>query len=101
MDLDVTRSSWTVPQPLRNDDPLPSLETHASSVAAPNTLSSTAPLTNIGNVIRLPLDITNTNAWNIQRINLMFLKTTLIMMIIYLLMQITTYLVNAESPIHR
>ena len=34
-DLDITRSSWTAPQPLRNGDPLPSLETHASSVAAP------------------------------------------------------------------
>ena len=64
-------------------------------------LSSIAPLTSVGNVIGLPLDITNTNARNIQRINLMFSKTGLIMMITYLLMQITTYLVNAESPIHR
>ena len=101
MDLDVIRSSWIVPQLLPDDDPPLSLETHVSSAEAPNTLSSTAPLTNVGNVIGLPLDITNTNAQNIQRTSLMFSKTTSIMTITYLLMQITTYLVNAESPIHQ
>ena len=100
MDLDITRSLWTVPQPLQNDDPLPSLKTHASNVTAPNTLLSTAPLTNAGDVIGLPLDITNTNAQNIQRISLMFSKTASIMTITYLLTQITTYPANAESPIH-
>ena len=47
-------------------------------------------------IIGLPLDITKANAWNIQEISLMFLKTMSIMMITYLLMQITTYPVNAE-----
>ena len=47
MDLNVTLSSWIVPQPLQNDDPLPFLRTCALSVTAPNMLSSTAPLTNV------------------------------------------------------
>ena len=64
-------------------------------------LSFIAPLTSVGNVIGLPLDITNTNAQNIQKISLMFSKTVSIIMITYLLTQITTYLVNAESPIHQ
>ena len=97
MDLDATQSSWIVPRHLPNDDPLPSLKTHASSATAPNTLSSTAPLTNVGNVIGLPLDIINTSAQNTQRTSLMFSKTVLIMTITYLLMQIITYPENAES----
>ena len=63
-------------------------------------LSFIAPPTNVGDVIRLPLDITKANARNIQEISLMFSKTMSITMITYLLMQITTYPVNAESPIH-
>ena len=86
-----------IPQLLLDDDPLPSLETHASSAEVPNTLSSTAPLTNVGNAIGKPQDITNTNARNIRRTSLMFLKTVLITTITYLLTQIITYPENAES----
>ena len=64
-------------------------------------LSFIALLTNVGNAIGLPLDITKADAWNIQEICLMFSKTMSITMIIYLLTQITTYPVNAESPINR
>ena len=97
MDLDVTRSSWIVPRLLLNDDPPLSLETHASSAEVPNTLSSTAPPTNVGDAIRKPQDITNTNAQNIRRTSLMFSKTVLTTTITYLLTQIITYPENAES----
>ena len=97
MGLDTIQSSWIAPRPLPNGDPLLSLETHASSAEVPNTLSSIAPLTNVGDVIGLPLDITNTNARNIPRTSLMFSKTVLTTTITYLLMQIITYPENAES----
>ena len=63
-------------------------------------LSFIVPLTNFGDVIRLPLDITNTNARNIQKISLMFSKIASITMTTYLLMQITIYPGSAESFIH-
>ena len=97
MDHDIIRSSWTVPQLLLSDNLLPSLETHASSAEVPNTLSSTAPLTNVGHAIGKPQDITSTNARNIRRTSLMFSKTVLTTTITYLLMQIITYPENAES----
>ena len=59
-------------------------------------LSFIAPLINVSDVIRLPLDITKIDAWNILRTSLMSLKTMMTMMITYLLMQITIYLENAD-----
>ena len=97
MDHNVIRSSWTVPQLLLDDDPLPSLETHASNAKVPNTLSFIAPLTNVGDAIGKPQDITNANARNIRRTSLMFSKTVLITTITYLLTQTITYQENAES----
>ena len=97
MGLNKTRSLWTAPQLLQNNVSLPSPETHASNVTALTMLSFIALLTNVGVVIGLPLDITKADAQNIQGISLMFSKIMLITMITYLLMQITTYQVNAES----
>ena len=61
-------------------------------------LSSTAPLTNVGDVIGLPQNTTKIDAWNILRTSLMSSKIVMTTMITYLLMQIITNLANAESP---
>ena len=71
----------------------------ALNIEVLNMVLFIAPLTNVGNAIRLPQDIANINVWNTPEISLMFLKTGMTTMITYLLMQIITNLVNAESPI--
>ena len=99
MDLDRIQSLWTAPQSLQNIRQHHIPKTHALNVEVLNMVLFIAPLTNVGNAIRLPQDIANINVWNTPEISLMFLKTGITTMITYLLMQIIANLVNAESPI--
>ena len=64
VDLDETWLLWTAPQPLLNDSQCLFPKTHASSARVLNMLSSTALLTNVGDVIGLPQDTTKIDAWN-------------------------------------
>ena len=97
MDLNETQLLWTAPQPLLNDSQCHFPETHALSAEAPNMLSSTVPLTSVGDVIGPPLDTTKIDAWNIPRTSLMSSRILMTTMITYLLMQIIICLVNAKS----
>ena len=97
-DFNETQLQWIAPQPLPNDSQCYFPKTHALSAKAPNTLSSTAPLTNVGNVIRQPLDTIKIDAQNTPRTSLMSSRIVMTTTITYLLMQITIYPVNAESP---